>query len=155
MGLVLRAAASGKKVLFCQFLKDGNLSDGAAMMLAGINGVKVVTFKQKSPFFEKKTDLKKLKLDVIRDFTWALNTAKKGGYGLLVLDEFTYAVSLGLIKEGDVLTSLKNRLPSLEVVITGRGASKKLVSAAGLVTEMKEVKHPFRHGIRARRGIEY
>ncbi len=89
----------------------------------------------------------------------AINKAKllasRGSYDIIVLDEVTHAINKGLVAVDDVLEIIKNRKKNVEIIITGRDVPKKLVDAADLVTEMKEVKHPWKRGIGARKGIEY
>jgi cob(I)alamin adenosyltransferase len=74
---------------------------------------------------------------------------------VVVLDEINVALSLELLRLEDVLELLRSKPEHVELVLTGRYAHPKIVEAADLVTEMKEVKHPFRKGIAARKGIEY
>ena len=76
-------------------------------------------------------------------------------YDLVILDEILIALREHLLAEEEILDLLKNKPKSVEVILTGRGASNKVLEAANLVTEMKEVKHPWRRGVRARKGIEY
>ena len=77
-----------------------------------------------------------------------------GKYDMVILDEINIAVHFKLLKTSEVLKLLKNRPKSVEIVLTGRKAPKKLIEAADLVTEMKEVKHYFTKGVTARKGIE-
>ncbi|HCG77491.1 TPA: cob(I)yrinic acid a,c-diamide adenosyltransferase, partial [bacterium] len=72
-----------------------------------------------------------------------------------ILDEILIALREHLLAEEEILDLLKNKPASVELILTGRGASNKVLEAANLVTEMKEVKHPWRRGVRARKGIEY
>lgn len=74
---------------------------------------------------------------------------------LLVLDEVNLAVAIGLLKLEDVLELLDCAQDGMTVVLTGRNAPKELIERADLVTEMREVKHPMKEGVRAREGIEY
>jgi cob(I)alamin adenosyltransferase len=74
---------------------------------------------------------------------------------LIVLDEINVAISLGLLKIGRVLRAIKNFPEDKILILTGRNAQKELIEAADLVTEMKEIKHPFRQGERARFTVEF
>jgi cob(I)alamin adenosyltransferase len=74
---------------------------------------------------------------------------------VLILDELCVVLSLGLLDAGEVMTRIVERPHGLEVICTGRDAPEELITAADLVTEMREVKHYFREGIDARKGIEY
>jgi cob(I)alamin adenosyltransferase len=80
-----------------------------------------------------------------------------GGYDLFIMDEFTYPLHYGWLDTGEVVAWLKENKPEmLHLIITGRYAPEALVDYADLVTEMREIKHPFRQqGIRAQAGIEY
>jgi cob(I)alamin adenosyltransferase len=76
-------------------------------------------------------------------------------YDVIILDEINYAVKLDLVKANDVLDLIKIKPANLNLVLTGNYASDEIINAADLVTEMKEVKHPFQVGIKAKKGIDY
>ncbi len=76
-------------------------------------------------------------------------------YDLIILDELNVAVSLGLVTQDEVESIINLKPDSLTLVITGRGASKWLIDQADLVTEMKEIKHPYQKGIPAQKGIDF
>jgi cob(I)alamin adenosyltransferase len=89
---------------------------------------------------------------------WALaqNKIASEAYDLLILDEFTYPLHFGWIDPGQVVDWLAtHRPPELHLVITGRNAPPELVSAADLVSEIRQIKHPFEAGVRAQKGIEF
>jgi cob(I)alamin adenosyltransferase len=81
--------------------------------------------------------------------------AKRREYDVVVLDEIVFCLSKGLAKFKDLKKILDERNKSVEIVLTGRGASAELIDKADLVTEMKIIKHPYDRGIGARKGIEY
>ena len=74
---------------------------------------------------------------------------------MVILDELTYLVSYDMIDEEEILEILTGRPDDVHIVITGRGASEKLIDVADLVTEMHEVKHPYKKGVKAQKGIEF
>ncbi len=78
-----------------------------------------------------------------------------GDFELVVLDEINVVMSYDYLESGAVLEALQARAPSTNVILTGRGARDEMIAYADLVTEMREVKHPFTAGIRAQRGIDY
>jgi cob(I)alamin adenosyltransferase len=81
---------------------------------------------------------------------------KRGYYDTIILDELNVVLSYGLLSKEAVLQGLQERPPGLHVVVTGRGAPPELIEIADLVTEMKEIKHPFAdQGLKARKGIEF
>jgi len=88
---------------------------------------------------------------------WQLAREKisSGNYRLVVLDELTYLINYGIISEEEVVAVLTARPAGVDVVITGREAGAGLIAAADLVSEMREVKHPYRQGIAARQGVEF
>jgi cob(I)alamin adenosyltransferase len=78
-----------------------------------------------------------------------------GKYDLVILDEMTYPLTYGWLDIDEVIDVLRNRPPDLHVIITGRDAPQALIDFADLVTEMREVKHPFQQGIKAQPGIDF
>ena len=78
-----------------------------------------------------------------------------GSWDIVVLDEINIAVQLGLIDIRDVLDLVRSKPPELHLILTGRDAHPDLVSAADLVTEMRDIKHPFNSGVTAQKGIDY
>jgi len=78
-----------------------------------------------------------------------------GQYDLVVLDEINYVISYKMLDAGAVVEALKKKPETLHVILTGRNAHPAIVELADLVTEMREVKHPYQKGISAQKGIEY
>ncbi len=78
-----------------------------------------------------------------------------GSYHLIILDEINVATSLGLLTKEEVLDALKDVKPEKFVLLTGRSAPQEFIDAADLVTEMKEVKHPFNDGKLAKIALEF
>jgi cob(I)alamin adenosyltransferase len=78
-----------------------------------------------------------------------------GGYDLVVLDEVTHLVKNGQVSLAELVDLIRNKARSLELVLTGRYAPAELIEVCDYVTEMKEIKHPFQNGVRARAGTEY
>ena len=74
---------------------------------------------------------------------------------LIILDELTYPIKYGMIAEEEVMETLAHRPPGIHVVVTGRYASEVLLAGADLVTEMKEIKHPYRQGVKAQAGLDF
>jgi cob(I)alamin adenosyltransferase len=89
---------------------------------------------------------------------WALAQEKivSGAYDLIILDEMTYAFHHGWLDVGQIIAWLKvNKPAQLHLIITGRSAPPELIEYADLITEMREIKHPYQKGIRAQAGIEF
>jgi len=85
----------------------------------------------------------------------AEETIKGGRYDVVILDEVNVALSLKLISLEKVLRLIKEKPKHVELVLTGRDAPEEIIEAADLVTEMREIKHPYKKGLPARKGIEY
>ena len=73
----------------------------------------------------------------------------------MILDEINYAIQLELVKLNDVLGVIKSKPHELDLVLTGNHAAEEIIELADLVTEMKEIKHPFKSGIKAKKGIDF
>ena len=151
LGLTLRAAGAGMRVLFVQFLKKGEFSEHKALKLLG-DRVKVMQFGS-GRFVRGRPDQE----DIKRAGEGLETTARlldDGMYDMVVLDEINVAVSMGLIDEETVIQFLDRCPDAVEVVLTGRRASERLMERADLVTECRMVKHYYNRGIKARVGIE-
>ena len=90
-----------------------------------------------------------------RGFEHAKRATLSGHYDLVIMDEINFAVFKKLVDESQLLDLIKNKPAKVELILTGRNASPAIIGAADLVTEMKEIKHPYVEGITARKGIEY
>ncbi|MBW2076348.1 MAG: cob(I)yrinic acid a,c-diamide adenosyltransferase, partial [Deltaproteobacteria bacterium] len=76
-------------------------------------------------------------------------------FDMIILDEINYVLDYNLLTIEEVLKTLKSKPDGLHLVLTGRNAHPRVIEIADLVTEMKEIKHPFREGIKAQKGIEF
>ncbi len=155
MGLALRCTGRGKKVVIAQFLKSG--TSGECLALAKNHGVTVLAANPVGKFsFQMSEDEKKLTRDAVnRTFEAATDFAYREKAGLLVLDEACAVVSLGFLDEEKLLCYMEEKPEGLELVITGREPTEKLLNKADYVTEMRNRRHPYERGIEAREGIEY
>lgn len=155
LGMALRAAGHGLRTLMIQFLKgtwpSGELE--AAPRLGGLIEIRPMGrgFVAAPPAGPDPEDVR------MAEEAWqaALGAMRAGNYDILILDEILYAIHFGMIPLERVLTGLAERPPWLHVVCTGRHAPAGLVEAADLVSEVREVKHPFGRGLRAQMGIDF
>ena len=83
------------------------------------------------------------------------NKIFSGKYDIVILDEVNYAINLDLIDVQDIIKIIKEKPFELDLVLTGRNVREEIVELADLVTEMKEIKHPFKSGIKAKKGIDF
>jgi cob(I)alamin adenosyltransferase len=156
LGTAFRAVGQGLRVLMIQFIKGswhyGELD--AAKML----GDEKMEIRAMGRGFVKiggaETDPEDIRLC---EEAWEFGRAQmdSGRYGLVVFDEINYVISYHMLDVEKVVAALVARPERLHVICTGRNAHPKLVEAADLVTEMREVKHPYTKGILAQRGIDY
>ncbi|MEK6866250.1 MAG: cob(I)yrinic acid a,c-diamide adenosyltransferase, partial [Thermoproteota archaeon] len=80
---------------------------------------------------------------------------QSGKYDIIILDEINYAINLGLVKVEDVINLIKSKPRELDLILTGNYAKDEIIELADLVTEMREIKHPFQQGIKAKKGIDF
>lgn len=155
VGLSVRAAGAGKKVLFTQYLKRGDSAELKSLAL--IPGIKTMVCHKPYGFIWTMSAEEKAaaRADFSGLFEEAAGLAEAEAYDLLVLDEILGAIACEMVPEEAVLDFLKNKPENLEVVLTGRDPSEALIELADYVTEMKKIKHPFDQGVQARYGIEY
>jgi len=153
LGLAFRALGHGQKVAMVQFIKGDRQSGElkSAGCFADLFDVHVMG----RGFTWKSDDLKKDIAKARAAWKFACDILRKNQYQLVILDELTYLVTYKMISEEDLLAGLSSRPDGMHVVVTGRGASPGLLEAADLVTEMREIKHPYAKGVKAQKGIEF
>jgi len=152
-GLALRAIGRGLKVYIVQFIKGG-FDYGELYVVDKLPNLKLRAFGRGEFVTEKPPGKEDVKLSE-EALALAEQVVKSGEYDIVILDEINVALNLKLINLDEVLELIKNKPKHVELILTGRYAPKEIIEAANLVTEMKEVKHPFNNGYEARKGIEY
>jgi cob(I)alamin adenosyltransferase len=152
-GLALRAIGRGLQVYIIQFIKGG-FDYGELYVVNKLPNLTLKAFGR-----GKFVTAKPPEADDVEFAREALQLAKdvvqSGKYDMVILDEINVALELELVSLKEVLKLIKSKPRKVELVLTGRHAPKGIVEVADLVTEMKEIKHPFRRGLQARKGIEY
>lgn len=155
VGLAVRAAGRQKKVLVARFLKTDD--SGEVAVLAGIEAITVIPCTKTFGFYSRMTDLQKQEAGEyysrLFETTWKKAVAEM--YDCVVFDEIMAACRYGLVDEELVVQALKEKPEELEVVLTGRDPSERLLELADYVSEIRKRKHPFDKGVAAREGIEY
>jgi len=153
IGLAIRALGRGLKVFIIQFIKGG-FDYGELHVLERLPNVEVRAFgrgrfiTQDGPTQEDLEEARKA-MELARE------VVRSGEYDLVILDEVNVALYFGLVELEDVLDLIRNKPEHVELVLTGRRAPRELIEAADLVTDMREVKHPYRRGMPPRPGIEF
>lgn len=152
-GMVMRALGYGHKVGVIQFIKGVQLS-GEEIYLR--DQCPQINFYQMATGFTWDTQ------DRIGDIaaakkTWAIAKPmlEDPSYDLVVLDEITYMLAYDYLPKIEILTAIKNRPLEQSVVLTGRGGGAELQACMDTVSEVKEIKHAFKAGIKARKGVDF
>lgn len=151
LGLTLRAAGRGMKVVIARFLKTED--SGEVEMLRCLPGVYLFPCEKSFGFTFSMGEEEKKEAEKYYQSLFAQAVEREAD--LLILDEILPACQAGLVGKQEVEDFLKEHSPGLEVVLTGRKAWREILDMADYVTEMKAVKHPYACKTLARRGIEY
>ncbi|MDQ3868858.1 MAG: cob(I)yrinic acid a,c-diamide adenosyltransferase [Thermoproteota archaeon] len=156
LGIVLRSVGHGYKVGMIQFIKGewyyGELSSSKRlepefeMIVAGKGFVGIIDDDHR-PEDHQKAAKEAVALAKIR--------LSSGAYDIIILDEINYAIKLNLVSVEDVLELFKIRPKKTSLILTGNYAPEEIIAVADLVTEMREIKHPYRFGMKAKKGIDY
>lgn len=152
LGLLVRACGARLRVYLAQFLKHGRYCEIRTLR----ERFPEVTLRQfgSGCFVRGRPTPRDVAL--ARKGLKAVRAALAGGkYDVVIMDEANAAVAAGLFPVGELLALMDEKPSHVEMIITGRGAHKHVLARADLVTEMRDIKHYFRKGIKARRGIEW
>lgn len=152
-GMLLRALGYGQKVGLVQFIKGEQLS-GEEIYLK--EHCPEVDFFQMGTGFTWETQDRSGDIAAARK-TWKVASKMLGdpAYDLVILDELTYMIAYDYLPQKDIIEAIENRPASQSVVVTGRGGGSELQEIMDTVSEVKEVKHAYKAGIMARRGVDY
>ena len=156
LGIALRATGYKKKTCMIQFIKGSwhygemysskKLEPEFEMVAVGKGFVGIIDDKS------TKEDHEKVAKEAIKISNEKIHS---GNYDIVILDEINYAVNLNLISIEDVLNIIKSKPQNVDLVLTGNYAKDEVLEIADLVTEMREIKHPFQQGIKAKKGIDF
>ncbi len=156
LGMALRALGYDYKVCMIQFIKGswhyGEMTSSKRLEpefeLTAVGKGFVGIMDDKSPI----EDHKKIAAEAL---TIAKEKIASQKYNIIILDEINYAVNLGLVELDDVLKLIRAKPANVNLVLTGNHVKDEIIEIADLVTEMREIKHPFKSGIRAKKGIDF
>ncbi len=156
LGMALRAIGYNHKICMIQFIKGSwhygemsstkKLEPEFELIAAGKGFVGIID--DKTP----REEHEKIAREAIRI---SKEKIQSGKYNIVILDEINYAINLGLVNLKDVLELITSKPVTLNLVLTGNHAKQEIIEIADLVTEMKEIKHPFQSGIKAKKGIDF
>jgi len=156
LGMALRAIGYNYKICMIQFIKGSwhygeldsikRLEPEFELIVTGKGFVGIIDDTS------SKEEHQKVAQEALRVSREKIQSKK---YKIVILDEVNYAVNLDLIKMEDVLDLIRSKPEDLNLVLTGNYAKSEIIEVADLVTEMKEIKHPFKSGIKAKKGIDF
>ena len=153
LGMAFRALGHGQRVCVIQFIK-GDWKYGELHTARQFED-QLDFHVMGRGFTWQSDDLDKDRDAAHKAWDFAVRTIESGQYDLVILDELTYLPHYGILAEKEILELIRHRPSSMNIVITGRYASPELIEVADLVTEMREIKHPYTNGTKARKGVEF
>jgi len=156
LGVALRAIGHGLRVCMVQFIKGEwhygelnsikKLEPDFELIVAGKGFIGII---DDDHAFEEHVRAAKTALEIV------VQKISLDTFDIIILDEINYALHLGVLQLADVMKILQNRPKHLSLILTGNHACEEIITLADLVTEMKEIKHPYKKGIKAKRGIDF
>lgn len=149
LGIVLRSAGHGKKVLFCQFIKK-DWETGEDLFLKAVENVNHKKFGL--GFILPEDDLKEHRRAIKKGIDYIKENASS--YDLVVLDEILVAISLKLISSEEVISTIRHNSKP-DYILTGRPKIKKINDISDLISRVDKIKHPFDIGAKAKKGIDW
>ncbi len=157
LGIALRASGHLMYVSMVQFIKSAARKTGEAQAAERL--APYFEFGASGRGFVRGTDERVTFAEHQNAASEALELARRrllsGAWDVLILDEINNAVELGLIRLSDVVDLIKSKPDRLHLILTGRDAHPDIISLADMVTEMREIKHPYKEGLQAQKGIDY
>lgn len=156
LGQAMRSAGCGLKVYMVQFLK-GNETGELESCRRLYPEFQIFRFEKPRGFFWTLNDTEKGELikEIDKAFSFCRSAAENNECDVLILDEIMGVLQNKLLPVESVMELIRNKPQTMEIIMTGRTAPREIIDAADLVTEMKEIKHYYKKGIPARKGIEY
>ena len=154
LGTAFRAMGHGWRVCMVQFIK-GKWKPGEVRMAAKLAPGQFEVIPMGEGFTWESENLEKDKATAQRAWDIAKEKLLSGDFQLVILDEITYTITYKFLDLDDVIDTIRQRPSNVNVIMTGRSAHPALVELADLVSEVHEVKHPYRQGLLAQVGIEY
>jgi cob(I)alamin adenosyltransferase len=153
LGAALRMPGHGGKVAIVQFLKGWSFYGESA----GLSYLPNVRLERtgRAEFVDKRAPLLDDFAEAERGLTLAEGFLVSGSFDMVIMDEINVAIDYGLISARSVVGALRRRQPWVEAILTGRNAPSELIALADVVTEMKEIKHPFKKGLASRMGVDF
>ncbi|MCL5056806.1 MAG: cob(I)yrinic acid a,c-diamide adenosyltransferase [Actinobacteria bacterium] len=154
LGMALRAWGQGMKVLVIQFIKGGRIY-GELLAAGKMEGFEIRPLGEGFVRGAGEEETAAHRAAAQKALEDTREEIVSGKWDMIILDEIIYAVGFKLLKEEDLLELIARKPSGMHLVMTGRNAPESLIDRADLVTEMREIKHPYSLGIKAQKGVEY
>lgn len=157
LGVALRAIGHGYKVVMIQFIKGPNFTYGEEIAAKDYIPNLEIIKKGKGYYKIMGDDVPEEvhREAALEGLSLSEEKMSTGAYDVIILDEINIAIDKGLLPIEKVLELLERKPPKVNLILTGRNAHPAVIERADLVTEMKEIKHPYQKGIKARKGIDF
>lgn len=155
VGLAVRAYGHGLRVCYIYFHKDPQKWGYSEHTILKKIGIDVFGFAKQHIYCDKKTNVEKIREDCLKGLDFIKSIFRQKEYDILILDEINISLRDKFLKTEEVIELLTIKPAKLEIVLTGRGAPRKIIEQADLVSKIQKIKHPYDKGIKKREGIEY
>lgn len=153
LGLAMRACGHGARVVMIQFMKGWEFYGE----LEAVKLLPQMTIIQtgRPDFVYRGQETEEDYAEARRGLLTALDLIENNGCDMLILDEVNVALDFGLISPEELIGLINKKPEGMELILTGRGADERILGLADLITEMREIKHPYKKGICSRKAVEY
>jgi cob(I)alamin adenosyltransferase len=155
IGLCARALGHGFNVCYASFHKNPQKYGYNEMNSLNKLGAQVLNFAKGHPHLDPTMDIDKISNEALEGVQYLEKLVNKDNIDLLIMDEIIISVRDGFLDEQVLINFVKNKPKNLELVLTGRGATKELITLADYVSEVNCIAHPYEKGIESRKGIEF
>ncbi|MCM8826454.1 MAG: cob(I)yrinic acid a,c-diamide adenosyltransferase [Candidatus Omnitrophica bacterium] len=155
VGLAIRARGHNFKVCYIYFHKDPDRFGYGELKCLKKLGVDIFGFAKAHPHFFKKIKISEISNDCHKGLKFIEKIFKEKKYDVLIIDEIFISLRDGFISEEELIQLLEKKPKNLELILTGRGATQRIIDKADLVSQIRKIKHPHDVGLRSRRGIEF
>jgi cob(I)alamin adenosyltransferase len=154
IGLACRAIGHNLKVCYIYFHKNPERWGYGEFKILEKIGIDVFGFAKEHPYFDK-VEKEKLREECLKGIKFIKKIYKEKKYDVIICDEILISLRDGFLKEEEIIKIMEKKPENVELVLTGRIATEKIIEKADLVSEIKKIKHPYDKGIKSREGIEY
>lgn len=155
IGQAIRAIGQGLEVGLVYFHKNPEEWDYGELKELENFGIKVRGFAKKHPHFYDEISKETMREESLKGLEYVKNIFEEDSLDVLILDEIIISLRDGYLYEKELMNLLSEKPDDIEVILTGRGATDKLIEKADLVSKMENIKHPFQKGVESRKGIDY